>query len=339
MNSKISKVIGDFLKKEFIPFFGTEAIKFLSLDFDTESETYNKLLEHLSQKYDETYVNVAKKRSPHKTPKKEETDVDLTYEEYVEKQKKNPDDLLCSWIFGRGDKANKHCGRVVTNKDAWSSKQIDDYEVRCDKCKRNNTEKANATNKGRYLKIKIGNQVKGTPTPGVSLPESENDVPSMHSITGLKDGIVSPTPENFLTGQDTGNVTPTKAKKRKSPATLKIKPIKNGDKDDHTDYRSSQEINGYYILVRKNHDEDEFTFGGKFENEEDMNSNLYIQGVIQLDEDDLSKIEKYSYKYKYCGASKKKSPEIPEIPDLDDEEENVEEEENVDDLLAGLDVN
>jgi uncharacterized short protein YbdD (DUF466 family) len=345
MTSKINKVIGDFLKKEFIPFFGTEAIKFLSLDFDTESETYNKLLEHLSQKYDETYVNVVKKRSPRKTPKKEEeTDVDLTYEEYVEKQEKHPDEVLCSWIFGRGDKANRHCARVVTNKDVWSEKQISDYEVRCEKCKRNNSEKANATNKGRYLKIKIGNQVKGTPTPGVSLPESENDVPSMHSITGLKEGVVSPTPENFLSGQDTGNVTPTKAKKRKSPEKLKIKKIKHGSKDDYTDYRSSQEINGHYILVRKNHEEDEFTFGGKFENEDDFDNNLYIQGVTELDEEDLSELEKYSYKYKYCGASKKKSPEIPEIPDLDDEDENDgggddDEDENVDDLLAGLDVN
>ena len=108
MTSKINKTIGDFLKKEFIPFFGTEAIKFLSLDFDTESETYNKLLEHLSQKYDETYVNVVKKRSPRKTPKKEdEEDIDLTYEEYVKKQEKYPDSILCSWIWGSRRKSQQ----------------------------------------------------------------------------------------------------------------------------------------------------------------------------------------------------------------------------------------
>lgn len=336
--SKMNKVIGEFLKKEFIPFFGEETISFLSLDFDKDSETYNKLLEHLSKKFDETYVNIVKKRSPRKTPKKEEeSDVDLAYEDFVAKQKNNPEELYCPWIFGRGEKANKHCARKVYNKEVWSEQQISDYEVRCDKCKRNNSEKANATNKSRYLKIKIGNQVKGTPTYGVSLPESENEVP-MHSITGLKEGVVSPTPENFLTGQDTGSETPTKAKKRKSPEKLKIKKIKHGSNEDFTDYRSSIEINGHYILVRKNHEEDEFVFGGKFI-EEDFDEKLYLQIVTELDEDDLKELEKYSYKYKYSGGAKKSSSVTPEIPDMDDDDEGGDDDEDVDDLLAGLDVN
>ena len=156
-------------------------------------------------------------------------------------------------------------------------------------------------------------------------------------MTGLKEGVVSPTPENFLAGQDTGNVTPTKSKKRKSPEKLKIKKIKDGSHDGFTDYRSSFEINDSYILVRKNHEEDEFTFGGKF-TEEDFDNTLYLQYVTELDSDDLSELEKYSYKYNYCGGCKTKPPvDIPEIPDMDDEEEDAED--DVDDLLAGLDVN
>jgi hypothetical protein len=340
--NKMNKVIGEALKKEFIPFFATESIKFLSLDFDTESETFNKLLEHLSQKYDETYISTSKKRSPRKTPKKDEDEeICLTYEEYIVKKEKTPGSILCDWIFTRGEKLNKHCARLAMDKNPetkseWTKEDMENYRVRCKKCERNYTMKANASNKDRYEKIRLGNQgnqVKGTPTYGVSLPETENEVP-MHSITGLKDGVVSPTPENFLTGQDTGNVTPTKAKKRKSPEKLKIKKIKNGAYEDYTDYRSSIEINGHYILVRKNREEDEFTFGGKF-NDEDFDSSLYLQSVIELDEDDLKELEKYSYKYHYCGGSKK-TPDIPEIPDMDDEDE---EDENVDDLLAGLDVN
>ncbi len=333
--TKMNKIVNDAIKKELIPFLATGTIKFLSLDHDEESETYNKLLEHLSGEYDEKYVNSQKKRSPRKTPKKEEeTDVCITYEEFVKKQEENPDKLYCSWIFTRGEKANKHCGVCIQNKDAWSQNQIDDYEVRCDKCKRNNSEKANSSNKSRYLKIKIGNQVKGTPTPGVSVPE--NEVP-MHSITGLKDGVVSPTPENFLAGENTDNVTPTKAKKRKSPEKLKIKKIKHGSREDFTDYRSSGEINGHYILVRKNHEEDEFVFGGKFI-EEDFDEKLYLQSVAELDEDDLKELEKYSYKYKFSGGAKKVPEEIPDIPDMDGDEEE-DDDGDVDDLLAGLDVN
>ena len=150
--NKMNKIVNDAIKKELIPFLSSATIKFLSLDFAEDSETYNKLLEQLSNDYDEKYVNVQKKRSPRKTPKKEEeTDVYLTYEEFVKKQEENPDNLYCSWIFTRGEKASKHCGLCIQNKDVWSQKQIDDYEVRCDKCKRNNSEKANATNKSRYL--------------------------------------------------------------------------------------------------------------------------------------------------------------------------------------------
>jgi len=74
---------------------------------------------------------------------------------------------------------------------------------------------------------------------GHSVPE--NDVP-VASISGLKEGVVSPAPENFVAGQKTGNVTPTKAKKKKSsPEKFKIKNIEHGKKnEEHSDFRSSK---------------------------------------------------------------------------------------------------
>lgn len=343
-----------FIKNLFTNSFVKESNKYLDLQYDEEK--LNEWIEQMKNKYDEEYASCFKKQTPKRTPAKEknkekateedeeeeedEANCYLTYEEFVEKQNKNPGSMLCSWIFSRGgpNKTNKHCARIapvnpITKKE-WTKEEIENYEVRCKGCKRNTGDGPNKRNKDRYLKIRIGNQVKGTPTPGASLPESENEIP-MHAMTGLKEGVVSPTPENFLTGQDTGNVTPTKAKKRNSPAKLKLKPIKHGVKDSYTDYKIRDLlIDESAVLVRKIEEDDKYYLGGKFKNEF-KDDDKYLQGVCELEEDDLSKLEIYNLEYKFYGKYQTTKKNTPDIPDLDDDEDD---DDNVDDLLNGLEI-
>lgn len=340
MTSKINKALDEFIKKEFLSFFTNEFNEHLNLEFNEEK--ISEIIKHMTTKYDEKYIIATKKRSP-RTPKDVKKDEDddeevyLDFDDFMKKLDNNPDCLPCGWVYGRGPHKDKFCARNVRDPSDWSEEDRTNFVQRCPKCIRNNDKKESIErNTKKVMSFKIGSQVKGTPTPGASLPDTENDLP-VQTMTGLSDSVVSPTPENYLSGKDTGTTTPTKAKsKRKSPEKFKIKKIKHGVHDDFTDYRSSSKVNGKYFLVRSDTSSGSFTFGGKFM-EDDYDEELYLQLVAELDEDDIEKVKDYTYEYKYCGGYKKKSPEIPEIPDMDEDEDD--DGDDVDDLLEGLNVN
>jgi hypothetical protein len=352
MTTKINKALEEFIKREFLKFFTEETNKFLNLEFDDEKIT--ELTTHLEKCYDEKYLCAAKKRTP-RTPKgakkeeaqEEDTNINLSYDDMMKKINDTPDCVYCGWVYGRGENRDKFCAKVVKDSSQWSDEDKTNFVQRCQDHIRHNTMKKdgiNVPNKDsidkntkRVMAFKIGSQVRGTPVKDVTqLPDTQNEMP-VETLAGINKDIVSPTPESFLEGKQTGSTTPTKAKsKRKSPAKFKVKKLKHGESENKTDYRSSDKINGNYILVRCD-SEQKFTFGGKFENEEDLESKLYLQGVIELDEDDLEQLKEYSYEYEYCGSSVKKSPDMLDIPNLDDEDGD--DDDNVDDLLEGLDIN
>ena len=373
MTSKINKALELFIKNEFFSFTVNELNKYLELDFDDEK--VNDCLEHLKTKYDEKYITSVKKRTP-RTPKsnsndeEEDKDIYITYEEMLNKIKSFPGKLPCGWVFGRGPHKDKFCAINVRDSSEWSKEDRENFVQRCGKCIRHNSMKkdgVNVPNKDsiekntkKVMSFKIGSQVRGTPVKDVTqLPNTDNELPA-ETLTGISKDMVSPTPESFLAGQETGATTPTKAKSKKDSPGKKPCPVKNlkhGTKDNYTDFRSSSRINGNYILVRRDSN-DKIFFGGKFEDEEDLKSSVYLQGVTELDDDDIKELEKYYGEYKFCGPKKgKKNPEDLEIPNLDEDDDDNEgkknpedleipnldedddDEDNVDDLLEGLNVN
>jgi len=299
--TKLAKDIGKFVNTEYSSFVVKTVIK--ELDTEVSDEDMEKIIDKINKSFEETYLTA--KSTPRKSTPKKAKQPAVTYDEYIEKYEDNETEKGCQWPITRGADKGKVCGvPMLIGDEGYSMDDYNDCKIRCGDCSRNVGEKQFKKSKDWFREKKIGNQVKGTPTAGHSVPE--NDAP-VAAISGVKEGVVSPTPENFVAGQNTGNETPTKAKKKKSsPEKFKVKNIKHGKKNEEfSDFRSSNPHNGSIVLLRvHNEDGGRKTFGGKFSDLEDIDSNLYLQAVVPLTDEDLEDLKKYEYEYEYCGQSK-----------------------------------
>jgi len=299
--SKLAKDLAKFIDTEFSDFIAKIVIE--ELDANVDDEKMEKIIEKIKTKFDETYLTT--KTTPRKSTPKKAKEPALSFEEYTKKYENNEEEKGCQWPITRGSEKGKVCGiPMLIGDEGYSIEDYNDCKIRCKACERNVGEKPYKKSKDWFHEKKIGNQVKGTPTTGISVPSIDMPV---QTIGGVKEGIVSPTPENFVAGQDTGNMTPTKAKKKKSsPEKLKVKNIKHGkNTEEYSDFRSSSPYNGNIIMLRvHNEDGGRKTFGGKFDNLDDLDSESYLQSVVPLTEDDIEELKKYEYKYEYCGQSK-----------------------------------
>jgi len=311
--AKLAKDIGKFINAEYSGFvvkLTINSIKEMEKNIDEiNDEDIEKIMEQVNKSFEETYLKT--KTTPRKSTPKKEKEPALTYDEYIEKYENNDKVKGCQWPITRGADKGKVCGVPipVDEDDGYTLDSYKNRRMRCKACERNVGDKPFKKSLDWFNEHATGNQVKGTPTSGHSVPENYAPV---SSISGVKEGVVSPTPENFVAGQNTGNETPTKAKKKKSsPEKFKVKNIKHGKKvESYSDFKSSSPYNGSIILLRVHNDDGgRKTFGGKFSDLDDIDSELYLQGVIPLTEKDLEDLKKYEYEYEYCGQSKEENIE------------------------------
>ena len=229
-----------------------------------------------------------------------------------EKQKLDPEykpTIKCAWIRGRGCHAGKVCFETIPSSFKNYAGNI--YDARCSDCQRNNKEKANKINAEKFEEVLNGTEVKGSPTNFNSV--TVNQLPAA-SITGISDDsplspITKDPPSEFLKGNDTGDPSPSKAKKKKSsPRTKKLKlgVIKKVKLEENFKYyRSKETIEGDTWIVSQNTETDKYNIIGKFEGEKDEFSTEDFENLSELTEEDL--IEAKTYKLDYEYYSKKSS--------------------------------
>ena len=320
---------------------------FLGNNPDESQETLAKSIEHLNDKIEQLFKSTPKKRTPKKTPKSDENDENcfLTIEKAIEYAAKNPDEIRCQWRIPRGEHKDTICNKVADGN--WTDDDKKYYRIRCKCCKRNNSEKSNQRNAEFYENYELRNgAMGGVKASPLAEAEDDDDEKETAKIGGLKEGVTSPVPdpaESFLEGKNTTVHSPSNAKKgKKTPEPISVTKIKkHGEKDDYTDFRSSKKfMDKFYLLMRRSNGQKSFVCGGKFRedfNVDDIN-NLYIQEVVELNEEEIEEVKKSKISYEYCGQSKSKSESdlMDDIPVIDSDEDEDEDDEDIDKMMAEL---
>lgn len=275
--------------------------KFPDLDFSSEEE--------ITKFIDSIFPDTS--RSPKNTPTGDLWVDPKVYFEFKfgeeEKQKNDPDYkpvIRCAWMRNRG----VHSGKVCFSEVPETMYKYDNnhYDVRCKDCKRNKDPKAIKNNAEKLEEALNGTEVKGSPT-------NFNSVTISHlpgaAITGLdSNNPTSPVSKDpvgkFLTGESTGDPSPTKAKKTRNspkPKQLKLTSIKKLPEieEGHKYYRSKETVEGDTWIISLDQDSEKYNVIGKIIGESTSPTEEDIKNLEELTEEDLDKAKDYKLSYKY----------------------------------------
>lgn len=304
----------------------------------------------VESKFDE-FCKEAKKK---KTPKKNSPAVDdgncfLTVDKAIKYMEENPEENRCQWRIPRGENKDRICFKLIDGECSEEAKSR--YELRCKNCKRNNSEKSNQRNAEFFENYELRNGAQGgvKASPLADEADVSGKKTETAELAGVA-GVTSPVPdpaEKFLEGKNTTEHSPSRAKKgKRTPSSIGAAKIKEyGDGEDYTDYTSTKKHQDkFYLLLRRDKATKEFTCGGKFKSsfEPKKVDNLYLQDVVELNEEEIEEIKKSNLTYKYFGQSKFNEDEaesdgeaIEGIPVIESDKEE-EDEEDLDSLMASL---